>query len=254
MNSLTVLISLSFITLTASCSAGKGSASPEPQVPASDGQASRVLGNKPVPGPDGVPLACDILYEGLCYPNADAACAKAGCAIDQCEIHKTYPGRVHCQTKTLHPPAPGDTFALIGEGSGPDDGAGFNLIVGVAATPGSGFELGIGRSWRDDKSCTVEVSSAWYFEIENRREFEQETPIKLPYGDGSGQTADWLAPQHHCGDASRCSKADSGSLQMDSLLLGNTAIGSYRFETSTGPVRNTFHAQWCGPSTYWKTQ
>ena len=50
-------------------------------------------GAAPVPGPDGIPQNCAVLFEGCCFADTVDACRAAGCD-DQCPVEESYPGQI----------------------------------------------------------------------------------------------------------------------------------------------------------------
>ncbi len=68
-----------------------------------DDSAEKPLGTEPVLNAEGVPLHCEMMVDGLCYLDTEAACAAATCPIDRCVILRTYPGQVSCQPEAELP-------------------------------------------------------------------------------------------------------------------------------------------------------
>lgn len=50
----------------------------------------------PGASPSEPPADCPFRVADTCYPDADAACNAAGCALDSCRVMESYPAQVSC--------------------------------------------------------------------------------------------------------------------------------------------------------------
>ena len=88
-----LLLSLTLATTAAFGCASSDTGEPSAEEPTAN---QTTTGTKPVLGPDGVPVDCNILYDGLCYKTMNDAAKAAGKDPAKCVVLESYPGQLSC--------------------------------------------------------------------------------------------------------------------------------------------------------------